>query len=906
MVIQSYNPTPFVHSFLFWSNPSVHANEDYQVIFPPSVEYVTQHHKREMTTWPISDRRYNRYDYSGKDISMWKNTGVPSSFFAWDPKEDFFGGYDHNKQAGTAWIGNHHTMPGMKYWADGNNPAGRMINDGLTDDDGQYIELMAGAFTDNQPDYSWIQPYERKNELMTWFPIRLLEGLKKANRDAALNLIVEENGDISIKLNSTRLFEKSRISLTYNEDEVFDETIDISPAMPYINMVSMDGIIQEENLTFTLYDVADKPILVYQPATSSDNPMPEPIEAPPSPEEVETVEELYLHGLRLDQFHNANISSMPYYEEALRRDPGDYQVNTKLGILFTKNFDYEKAEEHLQKAVDRITMRYTRPMDSDALYYLGLVKRMLDKDKEAYNLFYDASWNAGWHTQSFHQLAELDTKNGDYEKALNHINRALSTNVDNLKAQGLKITILRKLGKLEEAKELAYNLKKKDLLFYHPRNELYYIYKEINEPEEANNALNRLDEIIEDRVQSYLEFSTDYAGSGFYNEAIDILTRLVEKGDTYPLTYYYLGYYWSLLGYDDKAEQYFSMAQTKPHDYTFPFRAESIKVLNTAISYFPKDHMAYYYLGNLYYESQSEKAVELWEKSLSLSDEFYIVHRNLAWAAQEKDDHETALKHYSTAFNLNNQDERLMFEYDNSLVNAGVSPEERYTIIFENNRNISQQQSNTYLRELELLIWLENYDEVIDIVTTTEFVEPEGSRVLRDIFHNVHILKSLKEYNSDNFNNAITYIEAALEYPIGRWGSERRAQMYYLFGKYLEGADSNLEAAEYYQRAVSDLVYGTEYHYYKGLAYKKLGQFENAELHFESLIELADSRDVTTDAFISFEIGTAGAARQAQNEYLRGLALLGRGMETEAKLQFQKVIEMNPNHLWAHAHLEVF
>ncbi|NJK85407.1 MAG: DUF5107 domain-containing protein [Bacteroidales bacterium] len=48
--------------------------------------------------------------------------------------------------------------PGMKYWADGNNANGEKINKGLTDNDGRYIELMAGFYTDNQPDYSCCSP----------------------------------------------------------------------------------------------------------------------------------------------------------------------------------------------------------------------------------------------------------------------------------------------------------------------------------------------------------------------------------------------------------------------------------------------------------------------------------------------------------------------------------------------------------------------------------------------------------------------------------------------------------------------------------------------------------------------------------------------------------------------------
>ena len=81
MTIRPSNRTALANSFLFWANPSVHVDSTYQVIFPPSVQYATQHAKREMTTWPVADGRYNNFDYTGVDISMWKNIGVPSSFF---------------------------------------------------------------------------------------------------------------------------------------------------------------------------------------------------------------------------------------------------------------------------------------------------------------------------------------------------------------------------------------------------------------------------------------------------------------------------------------------------------------------------------------------------------------------------------------------------------------------------------------------------------------------------------------------------------------------------------------------------------------------------------------------------------------------------------------------------------
>ena len=898
LTARPYNPTPYVNSFLFWANPSVHADTNYQVIFPPSVEYATQHHKREMITWPIGDRIYNSFDYKGLDISMWKNTGVPSSFFSWDPQEDFFGGYDHGKEAGTAWIGNHYICTGMKYWADGNNARGRQINDGLTDTSGRYIELMAGAYTDNQPDYSWLQPYESKDITMTWFPIRLLGGLIQANKNAALNLVVEK-GEVSVRLNTTSLFKNAKIVLTYEGEEVFNESIDISPASPYTRYIAINGPVDKEKLKFTLSSSSDETILEYQPQAPPGKPMPESLESPADPEDVKTVEELYLNGLRLDQFHNASISSYPYYFEALKRDPGDYRVNTQLGILYLKRKMFEQAEEHLQTAVDRITMRYTRPKDSDALYYLGVVQRRLHKNKEAYGNFYDATWNAGWHAPAYHQLAELDCENGDYETALEHIDRALSTDVNNLKALSLKVVIMRKLGMFEKAQDLAERIMEKDLLDYQSRNELYRIRKELKQNRLAEAILDELYNIMQDRVQSYIEFATVYSNCGFYEEAIDILSRLEEKENQFPMVYYYLGYFWSKLNDREKAQQYFAIAQLKPHLYCFPFRDESVEVLNEAINYYPDDAMACYYLGNLYYELQPEKAIGLWEKSQAIDDGFYIVQRNLALAAKEQqDDPVKAANLYGEAFANNNEDPRLMYEYDIALEQDGIPPKDRYEKVFRDNRYISQQKSSTFLREIELLIFLGQYNEVIDILNTAEFVESEGSRTLRDIFLDVHILRSLQEYQAGNYEAAAGDMKTALDYPIGRWGSERRAQMYYLLGTYYEKLADNAAAEDCYEKAINEIADRTEYHYEKGLAFRKLRQSENSRKEFNALLEMADRRG-EADVFRSFEAASTGSARLARNYYLRGLAYLGMGRNNEARSQFARALELDPAHLWA-------
>jgi hypothetical protein len=100
---------------------------------------------------------------------------------------DFLAGYDHGRRAGVVHVADRDTMPGKKFWTWGNGPDGRMWDRILTDEDGPYIELMTGGYSDNQPDYSWIQPGETRTVVHYWYPVRELGGVKAANLEGALN-----------------------------------------------------------------------------------------------------------------------------------------------------------------------------------------------------------------------------------------------------------------------------------------------------------------------------------------------------------------------------------------------------------------------------------------------------------------------------------------------------------------------------------------------------------------------------------------------------------------------------------------------------------------------------------------------------------------------------------------------
>ena len=122
-------------------------HDQYQAFFPPDVDYVADHAKRAVSSFPVARNFYYGVDYTkGVDITWYKNIPVPTSYMVLDSKYDFFGGYDHGKKAGLVHVANRHVSPGKKLWTWGNAEFGYAWDRELTDSDGPYVESDGGSF----------------------------------------------------------------------------------------------------------------------------------------------------------------------------------------------------------------------------------------------------------------------------------------------------------------------------------------------------------------------------------------------------------------------------------------------------------------------------------------------------------------------------------------------------------------------------------------------------------------------------------------------------------------------------------------------------------------------------------------------------------------------------------------
>ena len=408
----------------------------------------------------------------------------------------------------------------------------------------------------------------------------------------------------------------------------------------------------------------------------------------------------------------------------------------------------------------------------------------------------------------------------------------------------------------------------------------------------------------------------DYGNCGFVDESIDVLSRLVEAdregSSSFPMLHYYLGFYLEKKGEKNKALECYKRASRMPSDYCFPFRLESIQMLQRAQKIHPADARAPYYLGNLLYDLQPQRAIQEWEKSRSLDGTFPIVHRNLGLAyAQVENDVAKAVTSLEQAVALNSKDARFFYELDLLYEAAGASPEKRLSLLEKNHETVLLRD-DALSREIMLLVQLGKYQRAVDLLAGHHFHVWEGGGRIHNVYVDAHLLKGCEHFAAGEYTEALESFEAALEYPenleVGRpYSGGRAAQIYYFIGLVYEVRDDVEKAKEYYEDAAAMRHGWSEISFYQGLMFRKLGLEEKADQMFEGLIEFGKQRlkaAPSMDFFAKFGERQSAMRRKANAHYLLGLGYLGKQNQREARAQFQKAVELNINHLWAKQYLE--
>lgn len=882
-----YNRTDTEHSFLWWENAAVPVNEQYQIFFPADVSYVNFHYLKSRTTYPIAGNGvFNGIPMqSDRDISWHKNTREATSYFAAASDYDFFGGYDHGKQCGVVHIGDHHVSPGKKMFTWAYGQLAKSWENALTDTDGQYAELMAGSYSDNQPNFSWLAPYETKQFSQYWYPISRVGAPTFANLNCALRLD-KENSKLYVQ--ATARYENARVRVLDGERVLADTVCDLDPTV-------CAEIACGDMPSFVTVDITcgGKTVAYYQEKHYDKFVMPEVITDMPSAAGMNSAEELYLAGVHVDQYRDPAVNPDAYWTEALKRDIHHIPSLIAMAGHEYNRYALDSAEQYALHAIERLNLYNERHRSGEAYYVYGKILEAKGETDRAYDYYHKAAWAADAVARAMTRIAVLDIKRGEFQKAAEHAQTALDYGRNNSLAVAVWVIAQRELGNSDEAdarirEQLTQDPLDHTMRYLAGQEDLYAI-------------------MDSDAAQTCLDIAFDFIAMGRYGDCIALLKGVIENGHANKMVYYTRGYATFCAGLDGAAD--YVSGSRAPLGVAYPVRLSEKCVLEDVIGR-TGNADAKMLLGCLLYNKrQYTEAAALWEDC-----DDYIATRNLAVA------YFSHLNKPEEAFSLMQRllaerpdDEELLYETVCLMDKMSAAPEDKIRLM----------RSHTVTRDDILTELAKAYnqafmpDEALKVLLSHAFVPCEGGEhAIADQYMFAYLVKGNEALEQGEIRQALEFFREGQVLPqslgAGIWNHCKRIPLKFHEAICLERLGENEQAKAIFRYiADTEIEYFSNMHlkelpYYQALAHDRLGDgvcgqqlITKYRREWDKIKQVKDNGYFATTPFFIPFVDAPEKLRRAQWLYLTGLCEAYRGNSERARAQFAESVQLNTDNMFA-------
>ena len=808
-----YNRSDRPLPFMWWNNLAVRVHPQYKAGFPPDVEYGNDHDRRAVIPFPVMKGVYESarpFDYGdGVDATWYSNIKLPTSVMVMRGQSDmdFLSGYDFAADAGTVTVADHHISVGKKMWTWGDGPFGHSWCANLTDNDDCYIELMTGVYTDNQPDFTYIMPGETKEFTQMWYPVRGIGEVCNATAEAALSLM-EVDGKLKLGAVPTSKRDGAVITLLHKGEKFYERCVDMDPDHFFADCIEMPQGADIHDIRMEVRSAGGKLLVAYTQPVHGKKKAPKARPIPPEPKDVESIEELYLHGAHLEQYKHHTYDPIDYYMEALRRDPKDYRCNLAMGKQSMEKGDFAAAEAYLQKAIDRIRMRNDNPSDTEAIYMMARLQRLLGNADQALDLYHAAAWQYQWRSQSYYEIACIECGRGEKEEAIAHLRLALETNTKLFAARTLLGYLTGDVPALEQVLREA------------PQDSFvrFALYLLSGRP---------MEDFLLHRPEDMLDIALDFKRAGLVKEAVQAIQMCKKQNQL-------LSYHLSALTGEPAAEACMYLC--------FPNRLDDIAVLSR------DEWQAQYLLGCLYYDRMNyAAAVTAWERSRELNPDYAFTWRNLATAYFDHMGHpERSRDLLEKAHALAPENARIVYELLQLYKNTNMSVKDKLAFL-EENRELVKQRDDCYLEWIILLTQDGQFERARELLLSKRFNIYEGGEGKLTRHHGwQYTLMGRREHLKGNYEQAMHWYKEALVYPKdygeGRHYSAQESNIYYYTGLLCESMGDAAGAEAAFRTAASQPPQVTEVKYFAALAEEKLGNPAKAEEIYKELIATGDNQ----------------------------------------------------------------
>ena len=884
-----YNRTPERHSFLWWENAAVPVDESYQIFFPADVTYVNFHYLKSRISFPVAANGvYNGIPMlEPRDISMHKNTRDATSYFASASEFDFFGGYDHKKRCGVVHIGDHHVSPGKKMFTWAYNQLSKSWENALTDTDGQYAELMAGSYSDNQPSFSWLEPYETKEFSQYWYPISEIGTPTYACLDCAFR-IDRDSKPARLLLQPCRVYENARVRVCDGERCYLDTALRLSPD----GCAAIDLGEIPELVTVSVTRPDGGVIAEYTERVYDDYKMPDPITDMPIAETMSSAQELYLAGVHIDQYRDPAVKPDAYWRRALERDNRHIPSLVAMAAYELSMAEYAAARGFAERAIAELSLYNERTESGRAYYLYGRILEESGEYKKAYDSYFKAALSADSVARAMTRIAMLDLRDRSFSEAEKHAESALDYGRKNSLATAVLVIAKKEQNRAEEATRVA-NLQLS-------ADSLDHLTRFVSRKGDFYSLL------LSNPAETCLDLAADLDAMGRYADARELLAGLCEAcpESRVKSVLYALAYFARRLGGD--GAEYIAAAESAPVGRAYPSRHFEIRVLSEIDS-----ADARLLLGCLlYHKRQYDRAAALFESCPAS----YIARRNLAVAYYSHlDRHEDARRIMLALCDERPDDAQILYETVVLLNKMGRPAEEKLALMSGRDslrEDLLVELAKTYNQ-------LGRYDDAIATLMSHGFVPCEGGEhAIADQYMYAYLCKGIANMRAGRYDLALEQLTYGQTLPqslgAGIWNHCKYIPMRYRAAVCLDALGRRDEAEQIYRYITGTAIeYFSNMHlpelpYYQALSYDRLGEHAKARSlmteymrRWSAIDGVTDNGFFATTPFFMPFIESPARLRRSRALYFAGLVDRYLGNDEAADGKLRQSFDLNNDNLFA-------
>jgi tetratricopeptide (TPR) repeat protein len=630
-------------------------------------------------------------------------------------------------------------MPGQKLWLWALSRSGGIWEDLLTDTDGQYIEFQAGRLLNQYSAGSHLNPIrqvgfaphatDRWKEV--WFPFKNINGMVNASPYGVIN--VTEDGDMfSIGINALQHLNDTLI-VKLGSSMIHKELLRMSPMDVFSKQIekSSTGEIEIAVGNNKLnYSSREDSLLIKRPFEYSDQLV------------LSERQRMVNEGVDAMNFR-AYDKALSIFNQLLEKDPSDREALLSLSDLYFRRGEYDKSIHFSSLALMQNTY------DAKANFLAGISYQKESDPVNALESFGWAARSVEYRSAAYTHMAEMYTRLGRYEKAVEYTQKALDFNKYNITARSVQIIANRLAGEGTE------NLVEK-MLDIDPLNHLARYEKYISDKDETSKANFTKSIANEFPEETYLELALFYRSLGLENEAKEILeiSPSCVKNDLW------LAYILRSTDPDNSADLLRKCIEASPA-FVFPYRLESLEMLEWAVKMQSSWKLDYYLALIFSGLGRTDEAADLFKAQGDNPDYwvFYLA-RTILVDGQTPDQQHSDLER---AMDLAPESWRtwealIQFYLNSEHPQLAVEWSKKATREFPDNYTLGFLYAKALLNT-------DNYQDCINVLNGIQILPFEGATESRRIYEEAHIRLAINVIQKKRYKTAAKILVDALKWP---------------------------------------------------------------------------------------------------------------------------------------------